>query len=140
MTTPFNGTESVETFSSDGPRRVFYLADGTPITPGDFSSSGGTVRQKPDITAADGVLTATPGFNPFDSTSASAAHAAAIAALMLSAKPTLTIARVRNILRATALDIEAPGWDRDSGYGIIMADKALGFSPFNPGILMLLLE
>jgi len=140
MTTPFNGTESVETFSSDGPRRIFYLADGTPITPGNFSSTGGSVRRKPDITAADGVKTTITDFNPFNSTSASAAHAAAIAALMLSAKPDLTIARVRSTFRATALDIEAPGWDRDSGYGIIMADKALGFSPFNPGIQLLLLE
>ena len=29
--------------------------DGTPITPGNFTSTGGAVRQKPDITAADGV-------------------------------------------------------------------------------------
>ena len=30
----FNGTESVETFSSDGPRRIFFEPDGTPITAG----------------------------------------------------------------------------------------------------------
>ena len=39
-------------FSSDGLRRVFFQANGTPITPGNFSSTGGAVRQKPDITAA----------------------------------------------------------------------------------------
>ena len=33
-----------ERFTSDGPRRVFFEADGTPITPGDFSSTGGAVR------------------------------------------------------------------------------------------------
>ena len=37
----FDGTESVETFSSDGPRRIFFEADGTPITSGNFSSTGG---------------------------------------------------------------------------------------------------
>ena len=47
----FNGTESVETFSSDGPRRIFFEADGTPITPGNFSSTGGRVLQKPDLAA-----------------------------------------------------------------------------------------
>ena len=137
--TPFDGTESVETFSTDGPRRVFFQPDGTPITPGNFSSTGGMVRQKPDIAAADGVQTATPGFDPFYGTSAAAPHAAAIAGLMLSANPNLTIDQVRNIFRATALDIEAPGWDRDSGYGIIMAGAVLGYSPFSPAITTLLL-
>lgn len=115
----------VETFSSDGPRRVFYEADGTPITPGNFLSTGGTVRQKPDIAAADGVSTATPGFEKFFGTSAAAPHAAAIAALLLDADPILTLAEVRTALTSTALDIEAPGFDRDSGSGIIMADLAL---------------
>ena len=62
---PFNSTNQIEPFSSDGPRRVFFQADGTPITPGNFSSTGGAVRQKPDITAADGVTTDVPGFAPF---------------------------------------------------------------------------
>jgi len=143
MTSAFTGSESVEPISTDGPRRVFYTADGTAVTPGDLSATGGVVRQKPDITAADNVLTATQGYNPLNATSASASHAAAIAALMLSAKPDLTIARTRATFRKTALDIEAPGWDRDSGYGIIMADTALQalLSPgFNPAIPLLLLE
>lgn len=122
---PFTGMEFVETFSSDGPRRIHYEADGTPITPGDFSSSGGELRQKPDIAAADGVSTATPGFNPFFGTSAAAPHAAAIGALMLSLNSSLTPAQVRTIFEDTALDIEAPGPDRDSGFGLVMADAAL---------------
>ena len=52
---PFSASNAVETFSSDGPRRVFYQANGTPYTPGNVSSTGGVLRQKPDITAADGV-------------------------------------------------------------------------------------
>ena len=61
----FDGSESVETFSSDGPRRMFFQPDGTPITPGSFSSTGGEVLDKPDIAAADGVTTSTPGFGFF---------------------------------------------------------------------------
>ena len=34
----FNGTESVRRSNSDGPRRIFFEADGTAITPGNFSS------------------------------------------------------------------------------------------------------
>lgn len=122
----------VETFSSDGPRRVFFSVDGTPISPGNFSSSGGVVRQKPDIAAADGVTTTLPlngGLNPFFGTSAAAPHAAAIAALIKSYNPSLTPAQIRAALTSTALDIEATGWDRDSGYGIVMADAALRSVP-----------
>jgi hypothetical protein len=124
---PFVGgaANPVETFSSDGPRRIFFNADGTPITPGNFSSTGGTVRQKPDIAAADGVATTTPGFNPFFGTSAAAPHAAAIGGLLLVASPTLTPAQVRQVLTSTALDIEATSVDRDSGFGIVDAFAAL---------------
>ncbi|MDS4025681.1 MAG: S8 family serine peptidase, partial [Candidatus Contendobacter sp.] len=123
--TPFCTTAPVETFSSDGPRKIFYNPDGTPITPGNFLATGGTVRQKPDITAADGVSTATPGFNPFYGTSAAAPHAAAIAGLMLSTNHSLTPTQVRSILTSTTWDIEASGVDRDSGAGILNAFAAV---------------
>jgi subtilisin family serine protease len=124
---PFMGgaANPVETFSSDGPRQSFFNADGTPITPGNFSSTGGTVRQKPDITAADCVATATPGFSSFCGTSVAAPHAAAIGGLVLAAHPTLTPAQVRQVLTSTALDIEATGVDRDAGFGIVDAFAAL---------------
>ena len=124
----FDGTEAVERFSSDGLRRVFFEPDGTPITPGDFSGTGGRLLQKPDIAAADGVSTATPGFGDFHGTSAAAPHAAAIAALMLEAAGgprNVTRAELRAGMAASALDIEAPGTDRDSGVGILMAPAAV---------------
>jgi hypothetical protein len=115
----------VEDFSSDGPRRIFFNADGTPLTPGNFSSTGGTVRQKPDIAAANRVATVTPGFNPFIGTSAAAPHAAAIGGLVLSVQPTLTPAQVRQVLTSTVWDIEGAGVDRNSGFGIVNASAAL---------------
>ena len=124
----FNGTESVETFSSDGPRRIFFEADGTPITAGNFSSTGGRVLQKPDLAAADAVSTSTPGFSPFRGTSAAAPHAAAIAALMLEAAGgpgNVTLAALRTAMTGAALDIEATGVDRDSGAGIVTATGAV---------------
>ena len=60
----FTRQQLPERFTSDGPRRVFFEADGTPITPGDSSSTGGVVRQKPDITAADGVQTTVARLRP----------------------------------------------------------------------------
>ena len=122
----FNGTESVRANNSDGPRRIFFEPDGTAIKAGNFSSTGGKLLQKPDLTAATCVSTATPGFSTFCGTSAAAPHAAAIAALMLAAAGgpnEVTLARLRKgMTTGTAvLDIEATGVDRDSGAGIVMA-------------------
>ena len=127
-TQPFLGEANpIETFSSDGPRKIFYYPDGTPITPGNllFGSSGGTDLQKPDLTGADGVFTATPGFLPFFGTSAAAPHAAAIAALVKSANPALTNTQVKQILMGTALPSMGAAPNRDAGYGIIMALPAV---------------
>jgi hypothetical protein len=125
---PFNASNSFELFTSDGPRRVFFNTDGSPITPGDFSSTGGVVRNKPDITAADGVSTTLPstsGLNPFYGTSAAAPSAASVAALVKSAKPTITQTEMRTALTSTAIDIGVAGNDRDSGAGIVMALEAI---------------
>jgi hypothetical protein len=137
----------VENYSSDGLRRIFFNADGTAITPGDFSSTGGRVVQKPDIAAADCVTTATPGFTRFCGTSAAAPHAAAIAALMLQARggpSSMTLSDMRNAMAGRALDIEAPGTDRDSGAGIFDALGIVGRihplftdSPLTPGVTVI---
>lgn len=120
----------VELFSSDGGRRVFYNRDGSPIKPGKFTiaSGGGELRQKPDIAGADGVSTTLPSFtglNPFYGTSAAAPHVGAVAALLKSGKPSLTSKQIRDALKASALDIEANGVDRDAGSGIAFAPDAL---------------
>jgi len=129
---PFVGgaANPTEIFSSDGPRQIFYNPDGTAITPGNFlfDTNGGTTLVKPDITAADGVSTKTPGFLPFFGTSAAAPHAAAVAALIKSARPDYTNAQILNAMKQTALDIRALGLDRDSGSGIVMALEAVNYA------------
>ena len=123
---PFNSGNVSELFSSDGPRRMFFNPNGTPVTPDNFlfGTNGGVVRLKPDITAADGTASAVPGFNPFFGTSAAAPHAAAIAALLKSAG-SFTPAQIRTALTSSAIDIEVAGNDRDTGAGIVMAFQAL---------------
>ncbi|KAF0249021.1 MAG: hypothetical protein FD167_1570, partial [bacterium] len=125
---PFSPANLLETFSSDGPRRMFYNANGTAITSGNllFATNGGNVRNKPDITAADGVSTTlTGGLNPFFGTSAAAPHAGAIAALVKSANPSLTTTQIRSILTLSAIDIEGAGRDNNAGFGILDAFAAV---------------
>jgi len=126
-TKPFNGTNNpTETFSSDGPRQIFFNPDGSAITPGNFrfSTGGGTTLQKPDFAAADGVSCITPGFNPFYGTSAACPHACGVAALIKSANPSLTGSQIRNILLNTAHGVPTTGWNRDAGFGVLDAAAA----------------
>ena len=137
-TVPFDGKDNpVELFSSDGPRAIFYTPPtatnptGTQIGAGapTFASlAAGTAGQslaKPDFTAADGVTCKTTGFSPFFGTSAAGPHGAAIAALMMQAKPGITNTQIHNILASTALDNGAAGFDPDGGVGVLNALAAV---------------
>ncbi len=123
----FTAAQQLESFSSDGPIRKFFNADGTAVTPGNFliGTGGGSTAQFPIFTAADGVVTSVPGFARFFGTSAAAPHAAAVAGLIKAYKPGLTAAQIRAAMVNSALDIMTPGTDSDSGAGIIRPVQAL---------------
>lgn len=114
----FTASQLPERFTSDGPRRMFFPA---PV-----------VRQKPDITAADGVSTSLDDFNPFFGTSAAAPHAAAIAALVLSGNPGTTSDDIRDAFDATALDLAPAGVDARTGHGLLRADAVLDYTGATP--------
>ena len=59
-------------------------------------------------------------------TSFSAPFVTGLASLMLSNDPSLTNVQVMNIIKSTARDIDLPGVDQYSGYGLIDARAALG--------------
>jgi subtilisin family serine protease len=122
-----------ETFSSDGPRQIFYNPDGSAITPGNFLAGGGKVLQKPDASAVDGVSCETPGFSPFFGTSAAGPHAAGVAALIKSAEPALTNTQIRNFMTSTALDPDGAGvFDVTGGFGLLNALPAVQAAQANP--------
>ena len=105
------GLDQIEDFSSQGPSRIFFTPAGAPSV---------EVRRKPNTTAVDG--TSVTGVNfvtPFFGTSASAPHAAAIAGLLKDVDPGLGPAGVARILRETALERGAPGFDPIWGFGLI---------------------
>ena len=119
----FTAAQLPESFTSDGPRRIFFDAAGAPAP---------QTRAKPDFTAADGVSTSVAGFEEFFGTSAAAPSAAAIAALVRSGNPTATIADVREAFTATALDLTPAGPDDRSGRGILRADSVLAYTGATP--------
>ena len=104
---------TIESFSSRGPVTILYPAP--------------EIRQKPDLTAADGVaVTGAGGFsNPFYGTSASAPHIAGVAALLMSGGKTSSA--VMTALRQTGVDLGPAGRDTTYGYGRIDAFAAYGF-------------
>ncbi|NEO32631.1 MAG: S8 family serine peptidase [Symploca sp. SIO3C6] len=123
-----------EFFSSAGGSPILLDPDGNPLaTP--------EIRRKPEVIAPDGVNTTffgldipedTDNFPNFFGTSASVAHVAAVAALMLEANPNLDPETIYSILQETALDMDdpdTPGFDRGfdfaTGYGLIDAVGAL---------------
>lgn len=116
---------------------AYYSSRGNSTIYTDFAAQTKVVRQTLDGTAIDGVQTRIGqlGYfsNPFFGTSAAAPHAAAIAALVLQAKPSLTPAQVSQVMADTATDMTAygVGYDTSSGAGRYSALDAV-FAAFTP--------
>ena len=121
----FNSSDVTEYFSSDGPRRIFFNADGSETDPGVRTAPGGALRQKPVLASSDGI---TDFFSPFYGTSAAAPHAAAITALVLSANPALKNQPVRmfNLLTGSCIPIDNPN---DPSSTDAMGNPVFGFAP-----------
>ncbi|MGQ0592946.1 MAG: S8 family peptidase, partial [Gammaproteobacteria bacterium] len=131
----------IETFSSAG---------GTPIL---FDTAGNRLatpelRAQPAITAPDGANTTfffrgvdpeEDGFPNFFGTSASAPHAAGVAALITDRNPSFGPDNIYSVLKSTAIDMDDPatagfdtGFDFGTGFGLIQADAALAAVPTPP--------
>ena len=114
-----------ETFSSRGPVTRRFDANGAPL-------AAPEVRQKPNVAGPDAVATSMAyPFNRFSGTSAAAPAVAGIAALVLSARPTMGVDVLYAILTnpANALDCPAAGNpDNDCGSGFLLADRAVGMA------------
>ena len=124
---PYSGYTSgaIESFSSRGQPNVYldgqYRRLETPQT-----------RQKPNFAAPDGGNTTffysddsdPDGYPNFYGTSAAAPHAAAVAALLLQQRPSLSPQQVYDVLADTATDWGTAGWDKVYGAGSIDAYNA----------------
>jgi subtilisin family serine protease len=111
--TPNPNLDIIEFYSAQGPSRIFFTPAGKPR----FES-----RRKPDFVAVDGVsVTGVNFFTPFFGTSASAPHAAAIAALLKDVDGGLEATGAAKVLRETALERGEQGFDAVWGYGLLDA-------------------
>jgi hypothetical protein len=135
--TPAYGVDTprVENFSSLGGVSIYFDKVGNRITP--------ELRKKPDFTAPDGANTSfftadvpwdTDLFPNFFGTSASAPHAAGVAALMIEAQrlKTITPDQIRGIMSSKTYDMDniyTPGFDKGfdylTGTGLIRAEQAV---------------
>ena len=128
-------------FSSAGTTPIFFTVSGNP------RFNGVQIRQKPEFVAPDGgdntffgadlpasfgVPGEPSGFPNFFGTSAAAPHAAGAAALLLQVDDSLTPTKVKNYLRASAIDMDdrdTPGFDFGiddrTGKGFIQAGESV---------------
>ncbi len=130
------GVINVEPFSArGGALPIVFDPGGEPLP------DAPALRFKPDFAAPDGVNTTFFGndssydddtFPNFFGTSAAAPHAAAVAALLRQANPSLAPGALLDLLRSTAVDVESPGRDTLAGDGLIDANAALDALPAVP--------
>jgi hypothetical protein len=107
VTTP----NTIESFSSQGPSTITYPSSES--------------RTKPDLVAVDGgVITGAGSFGTWDGsnwrfygTSASAPHVAAVVAQLWAQFPDKTGDEIREMVKATAVDLGAAGFDNVYGAG-----------------------
>ena len=62
-------------------------------------------------------------------TSAAAAHVSGLAALLLAVEPDLSPENFQSLVRASAVDLQASGWDPETGFGLMDAYAALNQAP-----------
>jgi subtilisin family serine protease len=127
----FNNSAKVESFSSRGPVTHYF----GPVEGTDPAAPLGTPEElaKPDLAATDcGVTTFFASLSGptwrFCGTSAAAPHAAAVAALVRQAKPTLPLQQVRSALTDTAVPVGA-SLPEAAGAGLVDAFSAIGSLP-----------
>ena len=100
----------------------------------------GVLCYSTDITGAAGYWNG-DYFPNFNGTSAACPHVAGVAGLVLSRNASMTATRVENALLSSATDLSTPGWDPQTGYGLVNAYgavlKASGSPiPFLPLLLL----
>jgi bacillopeptidase F len=118
--------DKVASFSSRGPSKI--------------KDADGNFLRKPDISApGKDIISAGKAGNQYvkmSGTSMATPAVSGLVALLLSKYPTLDAEQVREVLAKSSVDIDAPGWDINTGHGrvdavamLATADKMFGATP-----------
>ena len=127
-----DGTTNPVMYPAALPHIVSVAAMGPSGATSSFSTSNGAV----DLAApGESVLTAVPpafdddglkdGYERLDGTSFASPIVAGVATWLSAARPDLSNGQIADLMRFTAADIGAQGWDEDSGYGLVNVQEAL---------------
>jgi hypothetical protein len=114
---------TVASVADDGSSSLFSNANEAV----DLSAPGeGIVSAVPPQHDEDG----TPdGWQPVTGTSFSAPMVAAAVAWIRAARPDLSYDQAAQVVRLSARDVDEPGWDADTGYGVLDVAAALAKAP-----------
>jgi subtilisin family serine protease len=114
--------DKVANYSNAGPETTLAAPGG-----GGSRREGARIRSTwPTYTTFEGMKARIDGpYAELAGTSMACPHVAGAVALLLSREPSLTPAQVRVRLAGTSVDIGAPGYDTDSGFGRVQVDRAL---------------
>jgi thermitase len=120
------GNDSTLNTSPDNP----YILTASATNESDALSSYSTYGNNLDVAAPAGGQTTQRGggYTYMAGTSMSAPVVAGIVALVLSVNPNLTPYEVQDILKKSADDLGAPGWDIYYGWGRVNAARAVGMA------------
>lgn len=108
--------------TSDGISRSSYSGFGYGL---DLLAPGGTT-DNPVISLTD------DGLGTMAGTSISAARVTGAASLVWAANPELSYQQVINLLKSTATDVGIPGWDAETGSGILNIPAAVALAKVTP--------
>ncbi len=108
---------------ADGAAKTDYSSSGKKLT---ISAIGGTIEQGIPSLLAEGLGT-------MAGTSVATAKVTANAALAWAANPSLNYLQLKDALAKTATDIEAPGYDELTGYGIVNGAAAVSLAKMTKG-------
>ncbi len=112
-------------FPADGPEVIAVGAVDHAGRRAAYSACGSaSIASKPDLVAPVPFASAWRP-RPFAGTSAAAPQAAALAALLWSRSPDWTAERVRATLRTSARDLGPPGYDPETGFGLVHLPAAV---------------
>ena len=143
----YPGPLAIESFSSVGNAGSVVVVNNSEIH-----------RNKPDLSAPDGVTTTTNmgsdynspndpdnNYSNFFGTSAAAPHVAGVAALIMEGKrkflsqASVSPGEIKSLLQSTATDMGTPGFDFSTGAGFINADAAMRtFAAPDPTLIQLI--